>query len=93
MPYEPPSGDYRHRRFRVREVEAWLNQRAAAQPADESNDVPGAGVEQLASALGEAASAAHDGDQSQLADALRAVADAAERLADALERAPSSSPS
>ena len=93
MPYEPPSGDYRHRRFRVGEVEAWLDQRAAAQPADESNDAAGAGVEQLADVLDGAARAAHDGDPSQLAGALRALANAAERLADALERARYSTPS
>jgi len=93
MPCEPPSEDYPHRRFRLGEVKLWLEQRAAGRLVQEGEDAAGAGVEQLASALGEAASAAHDRDQPQLADALRAVANAAERLADALERAPYSTPS
>ena len=52
MPYEPPSGEYPHRRFRVREVEAWLGQRAAAEPANESNQAVDPGVEQLAITTG-----------------------------------------
>ena len=86
MPYEPPSGVFRHRRFRVGEVRAWLDERADAQSAQENEGAEGADAEQLATALSEAASAANHGDQSQLADALRAVAKAAERLADVLER-------
>ena len=93
MPYEPPSGDYRHRRFRVGGVNAWLEERAAGRLAEEGEGAADPGVEQLASALAEAASAADGGNQSKLADALRAVANAAERLADALERARYSTPS
>ena len=76
MPYEPPSGDYSHRRFRLGEVRAWLDERAAG--AQEVNDTGSGGVEQLATALAEASSAAHGNDQSQLADALRVLANAAE---------------
>ena len=88
MPYEPPSWAYRHRRFRVGEVRAWLDERPDAQSAQENEDAEAADAEQLATALSEAARAANHGDQSQLADALRAVAKAAARFADALERAP-----
>jgi excisionase family DNA binding protein len=88
MPFEPPNGDYPHRRFRLPEVNLWLEQHAASQRAPDGDDPERADVAQLASALADATSAALDGDQSQLTDALRMVANTAERLADALERAP-----
>jgi len=91
MPYEPPSGAYAHRRFRLGEVNAWLEQRASLQPRRDGDDAERGDVAQLASALAHATSAAHAGDQSKLTNALRMVANAAERLADALERAPHSS--
>ena len=90
MPYEQPSGGHTHRRFRLSEVKAWLEQRGAEQLTHEGKIADAVDLEQFANALTEAASAAHDGDKSRLADALRAVSNVAERLADALERAPGS---
>ena len=87
MPNQPPSADNPHRRFRLAEVNAWLEQRAASQPPRKGDDAERGDMAQLASAFADATSAAHAGDQAQLADALRMVANAAERLADALERA------
>ena len=87
MPYEPPSRDYPHRRFRLGQVRAWLEQRAATQRTHQGKVTEGADSKQLASALTEATSAAQDGDKAKLADALHAVSKAAERLADVLEGA------
>ena len=87
MPNEPPSADNPHRRFRLAEVNAWLEQRAASQPPRKGDDAERGDMAQLANALAEATSVAHAGDQAQLADALRMVANAAARLATALERA------
>jgi hypothetical protein len=87
MPNEPPSADNPHRRFRLAEVTAWLEQRAASPPPRKGDHAERGDMAQLANALADATSAAHAGDQAQLGDALRTVANAAERLADALERA------
>lgn len=93
MPYEQPSGGHTHRRFRLSEVKAWLEQRGSAQLTHEGKVADAVDMEQLANALTEAAGAAQDEDESKLADALRAVSNAAERLADALERATGSAAS
>ena len=93
MPCEQPGGGHTHRRFRLSEVKAWLEQRGSAQLTHEGKVAAVVDMQQLANALTEAAGAAQDEDESKLADALRAVSKAAERLADALERAPGSVPS
>ena len=77
MPYEPPDRYHRRRGFRLAEVNAWLEQRAASRPARQGVDAEGADVAQLASALAGATSAADAGDHSQLTDALRMLANAA----------------
>jgi predicted DNA-binding transcriptional regulator AlpA len=93
MPYEQPSGGHTHRRFRLSEVKAWLEQRGEAQLIPEGKVADAMDLEEFANVLTEAATASQDRDTSKLADALRAVSNAAERLADALERDPGSVPS
>ena len=87
MPSVPPVGQSRRRRFVLDEVEAWLERRAPADPAGESQGTQPGDVQQLASSLTNVLTATRGQDTAVLVAALRAVAGAAARLADALERA------